>query len=144
MVWTFLVNNVFHFMTVSLNVLIKHQNEATDSQTLTGIILISLTLVLPLIGWLSDSYLGRYKVVRYSTWIMWISMIALAVWYTVDEYVIGEYLSNYKRIRIAIYLILCIVLRISFGGFHANVVQLGIDQLIDASSVEITTFILCQ
>ena len=79
-------------MTVSSNALIKHQNEVTDSQSLTGIILISLTLVLPIIGCLSDSYLGRYKVARYSTWIMWISMIVLAVWYILDEYyVVGEY-----------------------------------------------------
>ena len=140
--WSFLVNSVFHFLTIGPNLLVPDKNEETYFGAPVTLILLSVTLIFPLLGWLSDSYLGRYKVVRYSTWIMWISMIVLAVWYILDEYyVVGEYLSNYKRIRIAIYLIFCVVLGVGLGGFNANVVQLGIDQLIDASSAEITSFI---
>ena len=39
---------------------------------------IACSFILPLAGWLADVYLGRYRVIRWSMWIMWIaSMLAL-------------------------------------------------------------------
>ena len=133
--WSCLVNNVFQFLVVGSKTLSHNQNEVSHFPS--GIILISLALLFPLGGWLADSYLGRYKVVRYSTWIMWISIITMTVWCILDEYVIGEH----NNTRVAIDVVLCIVLGIGLGGFQANIVQLGIDQLTDASSTEITSFI---
>ena len=36
------------------------------------------------------------------------------------------------------------IIAIGFGGFQANIIQFGIDQLHDASTNEIASFILCK
>ena len=107
---------MIQFLIIDSKTLSHNQNEVSPSPA--GIILISLALLFPIGGWLADSYLGRYKVVRYSTWIMWISIITMIVWCILDEYVIGESnLPNHNNTRMAIDIVLCIVLGIAFVDF---------------------------
>ena len=138
--WSYLVNSVLHFLTIAPELLMDDENGEAHSGP-AFIILLSMTLIFPLVGWLSDSYLGKYKVVHYSTWIMWISMILLIMWTMLSEYAIGEYLSDHSKIRTATVIIFCVFLGIGLVGLHSNIVQLGIDQLFDATSTEITSFI---
>ena len=137
-IWSFLVNYVFHFLIIGPNTFIHGRNYFPS-----GIIFISLALLFPVGGWLADSYLGRYKVVRYSMWIMWITIVTMIVWCILEEYAIGEYLLDHNNTRMGIGIVFCVVLGIGLGGFQASIVQLGIDQLTDASSTEITYFITC-
>ena len=138
--WSYLVNSVFHFLTVGPNLLLLDENEEIYSGV-PQIILLSMTLIFPLVSWLSDSYLGKYKAVRYSTWIMWIATITFITCHLLNEYAIGGHLSDHTNIRIATLIIFCTILGIGLVGFHSNIVQLGIDQLFDATSIEITSFI---
>ena len=141
-IWSYLVNSVFHafhYATVSYSKSLSNHNEMPP--TPTAIILISLTLLFPVGGWLADSYLGRHKTIRYSTWIMWISVILITLWEILNKYVISEYLSKLAEIKVPILVILYVLLGIGLVGFQANIIQLGIDQLRDASSMEITSFI---
>ena len=135
--WSYLVNSVFHFLTIGPNLLESKKNYSGTPL----IILASMTLIFPLVGCLSDSYLGRYKVVRYSTWIMWISMLVLITGHTLNEYAIGGHLSGHAKIETATFIVFCIILGIGLVGFHSIIIQLGIDQLSDATSAEITSFI---
>ena len=44
---------------------------------LEGVHFIALLFTLPIAGWLVDVYLGRYKVIQWSMWIVWVgSMLA--------------------------------------------------------------------
>ena len=95
--------------------------------------LITWSLTIPLLGWLADVRIGRHNLIRWSIWIMWIG-IMLA---TVSSVVASFVTFDTKIITIA----LLTVASAGFGGHQANVIQYGLDQLQDASTDEITSFI---
>ena len=145
-VWSFLVNSVFHFVTLGLQLKTSSSSASMDDEYShridhsppTGIILIGSSLFFPIGGWLADSYLGRHKTIRYSTWIMWIAILMTTVYQILTDLSVIEVSSD---VSVAIFAVLYIFLCIGLGGFQANIIQLGIDQLTEASSTEITSFI---
>ena len=142
-VWSFMVNSVFHFLMFGLPLLLAKSPETTTGGSSgpgpAGIVLIFLALLFPLGGWLADSYLGRHKMIRYSTWLMWVSIITMIVWYLLCNFAFGGHLSS--EVQVAVNVVLNVGLGLGLEGFQANIIQLGIDQLTEASSVEITSFI---
>ena len=98
--------------------------------------LIAWLFITPFAGWLTDVRFGRYKVIRWSIWIMWIgSMLA-----TVNSIVASVLENNYPIIKITT-IVTGFAMAIGFGGYQANGIQFGLDQLQDASTNEITAFI---
>ena len=99
---------------------------------------VTLGLTLSIAGWIADVCFGRYKVIYWSMWIMWAALMLATVSSvlarTVDSYTsnIHSYLSG----------VLWTIMAIGYGGFQANIIQFGFDQLYDASTNEITSFIL--
>ena len=93
-------------------------------------------LTLPIAGWLADVYLGRYKVIRWSILIMWIASLLV-----VASSMLSQLVDGYYSIEYYIHIILLLMMSFAFGGYQANVVLFGIDQLQDASTDEITSFI---
>ena len=93
---------------------------------------IPIGIVLPFTGWLADVYFSRYKVLLGSIGMMWTSAALLTI-ILVIEYFFS--FTNY------IQLALLATLGFGYGCFQANIIQFGIDQLTDASSVEILSFI---
>lgn len=130
--WSFLVSHVYYLLRSGNN---ENKYENSLSVSVNGIILLSSTLLFPIYGWLADRRLGRYKTVHYSMWIMWIT----AVLATFAESLSATYDAN---IKVWVFRSLCIVMTVAFGAFQSNIIQLGIDQLIDASASEIKSFIL--
>ena len=131
-IWSFLVSSVFHFVRAGYQ-----KNLTEDYVSLGAIVLVLSALLFPIGGWMADAYIGRYRMIHYSTWIMWIGIISIVtgevcacVNTTYDE-TIKEYV---------IYTMFA-VMAIGLGGFQSNILQLGVDQLTDASSIEITSFI---
>ena len=103
-----------------------------------GVVVISGTLLFPIGGWLADAHLGRYKTVHYSMLIMWIGAILV----TVGE-IIAEFSGTYSdHIKMWVYRVICIIVFAGLVGFLSNTVQLGTDQLFNASASEISSFIL--
>ena len=99
--------------------------------------LIPFGITTAIAGWLTDAFIGRYKVIRCSVWIMWLFMIIATVSAIVEQ--LNEVYHHYdKAIRPALF---CPV-SIGLGGFQANIVQFGLDQLHDPSTTEITSFII--
>ncbi len=97
---------------------------------------IALGLTLPFAGWLADIHFGRYKVIRWSMWIMWITSMLITVNSVTEQFVPGRH-NTFKLTS----QILAFILTIGLGGYHANIIQFGLDQLQDASTTEITAFI---
>ena len=101
---------------------------------------VALGLTLSIAGWMADIRFGRYKVISWSMWIMWAALV-LATVNSVLARTVDSYTSN---IHVHSYVngVLWTIAAIGFGGFQANAIQFGIDQLHDASTDEIASFIL--
>ena len=124
LVWNNLVLSVFYYLSMRPHVI--HPPWHMYS--------ITWALSLPMAGWLADVYLGRYKEICWSILIMWIASVLV-----VASSVLSQLVEHYNRKYITI--ILLIIMSIGFGGYQANIVLFGIDQLQDASTDEITSFI---
>ena len=97
---------------------------------------IAWLFIIPFAGWFADIQLGRYKVICWSIRLMWIaSMLA-----TINSAVASALENDYKITKI-ITTATGFVMAIGFGGYQANVLQFGLDQLQDASTTELTAFI---
>ncbi len=93
-------------------------------------------LSLPIAGCLADVCLGRYKIIRWSILMMWIASVLV-----VTSSVLSQFVESYHHISNYVTAVLLIILCIAFGAYQANIVLFGIDQLQDASTDEITSFI---
>ena len=67
---------------------------------------------------------------------MWIASVLATV-----SSVVAQMVNSYQYFHISISLALLIIASAGLGGYWANVIQFGLDQLQDASTVEITAFI---
>ena len=125
-VWSYLVLSIYYY---GEHVAATYCSDATY---LTLVAVIGLTM--PLAGWLADVRFGRYKVLSCSLWVMWITSILLAATLTIAE--VTE--LRYKEIPI---IALLVILAVGCGGFQANILQFGIDQLHDASASQLKSFV---
>ena len=122
--WNYLIVCVFYYLSTYASP--KELQKFQKIKVVWGI-------TLPFAGWLADVYLGWYKVIHWNIWIMWVaSMLATA------SSVVTQLVNVTKNIA----LVLHIIMAIGFGGYQANVIQFGTDQLHDASTDEITSFII--
>ena len=70
---------------------------------------------------------------------MWTSSILLSARLAVKQLVDSQ--NESKDIWHILFLVLILPLGIGYRGFQANMIQFGVDQLTDASSDEITSFV---
>ena len=127
LLWSFMVMGVFNYLRNSL-LAPYHESVGTSVITIIGV-------TLPIAGWLADVQFGRYRVMRCSIWTMWISSVLLTTVYVVFSFI--ECSLTLKILTI----LLAIILAFGIGGFQAIIIQFGIDQLNDASTTEITSFV---
>ena len=121
-IWNYLVTSLVHYLA----------SYASDYKPYY----IACSFILPFAGWLADVYLGRYRVIRWSMWIMWIASVLATV-----SSVVAQMVNSYQHLHTSISLALLIIASVGLGGYWANVIQFGLDQLQDASTTEITAFI---
>ena len=126
LVWNFLVTTVFYYMQY------KSFEDYSNCSICNQLIPIPAGLVILFAGWLADVYFERYKVLRWSIIIMWISSLLLTTTFVIEKIVT---FTNYYQ------LVFLASLGIGYGMFQANIIQFGIDQLTDASTDEIISFI---
>ena len=137
LVWNYFILITIHFL-VSKNARILDIKTPIDGNySRIGIILIGMGIFYPLAGWLADVHFGRYKTLRCSVWIMWIGIML-----TTTMVIITKFHENTKT-DISKAIVLCyLVMVVGLSGFQANIIQFGVDQLIDASSEEIRAFLI--
>ena len=90
-------------------------------------------LLSPVIGWISDVYWGRYKMIQRSSFMTWLAAIGTLSLI----FVINDSLLIHNVITEALTIILLVILLFSVGGLQ---IQFGVDQLPDASSADIVSF----
>ena len=87
------------------------------------------------IALVADIYLGRYKVIQYSMRLLWIAVIASNTIIALQYYVVKNAATS------SIFIVFTTIGYAGSAGIIVNSLQFGIDQLTDASSSEITSYI---
>ena len=118
------------FIVVNKNNLLEVKGDSYHSYGIFG----TTTLLYPIFGWIADVYWGRYRMIRRSLWVMWLTAIAFCL----ASFIPDD--SQHALIRKICTIALFTVMSSSLGGLLANILQFGIDQLPDASSSDIISF----
>ena len=93
----------------------------------------------PLIGLLADIKLTRYQMICLSCWILFVSYAILSL---LSILVSTDTIILYRNIPVDVALVLTLLLAIvGKGMFESTVIQFGTDQMIEASSNQLSTFI---
>ena len=91
----------------------------------------------PIAGWLADVYIGRYQFIHCSLTVTWSGIIATNVYYLIDEH----FFRFPSTAETSLQVVLTIVIGLGLAGIIANSMLFGLDQLIDASSSDICSYI---
>ena len=126
LIWSYCISSLYFY--------ISYNASRVYSYLVFAMLQISVGFMIPLAGWLADIRFGRYKVIRFSMCTMWISLLLLTISLIVLQSLDLHNLSKVLHLFL-------VPLALGYGGFQANIIQFGVDQLCDASSSEIKTFI---
>ena len=131
LIWSFLGFSVYHYFTMN-----KISRDPTYHKINPGE-KIAIVLLLPVGGWLADAFFGRYRVICFGLWTMWFGAMLNGF-----SLVIGKVIETYGSYGDPwVSLFSKVIMGAGLGAYLANIVQFGVDQLIDASSTEIISFI---
>ena len=128
LIWNYLITSLLH-------ILLYNINRGREYESI--VYMLSFGLTLPVAGWLADARIGRYKVIRCSIWIMWIAIVLATA-----SSVMAQLVDGYSTINTKILIALFLLTAIGLGAYQANIIQFGLDQLYDASTTEIKSFIV--
>ena len=135
LIWSFLGISVYHYYTLSGT---RNPIQPKIQSLLDPGEIMAAGIFLPIGGWLADAYFGRYKVILCGMWTMWLGAMLNGV-----SFVIGRMVTLYGDCGDPwVSLFSKIVMGAGFGVFQANIIQFGIDQLSEASSMDIISFII--
>ena len=126
LIWSYCISSLYFY--------ISYNASRVYSYLVFAMLQISVGFMIPLAGWLADIRFGRYKVIHFSVCTMWISSLLLTA-----SLIILQSLDLHNLSKV-LHLFL-LPLGVGYGGFQANIIQFGVDQLCDASSTEIKTFV---
>ncbi|KAL5515225.1 hypothetical protein EMCRGX_G000361 [Ephydatia muelleri] len=98
-------------------------------------------LFYPLAGWLADARYGRHRVIQISLWCMWAGECVLSVTLLLFE-LCRSYSTTYHDMFIYfLFPVAFVIINVGVAGFQANIIQFGIDQMVDASGDQMSAFI---
>ena len=104
-----------------------------------------LTLFYPLGAFIADVYVGRFKTLLASLWLIWVASLVTSVgavtFYMASTQSDSGLLDAIKVPFIVLGSIFGLMMAVGLAGFKANVVQFGADQLLEAPGEELSFFI---
>ena len=128
--WNFLTAMVYWYFTY-----LCFKGGILIHKTIPGILLYAITV--PLAGWLADACIGRYRVIQCSFLLLW-----AAITLDTANRVITKIVNSYQSINTVVSQVMYGAMGIGYGGLVSTTIQFGIDQLYDASTNEISAFIM--
>ena len=137
LIWSCLVSGSFQ-STVELTTEGLPVVKSIEVQQQVVFILMLYAIFCPFAGWLADVYFGRYKVMRAGLWLMWVGSIAGVLAQIIKLELSGTGNTLYYSVTHAL---AAIVFIIGHSAFIVNTLPFGTDQMLDASTEEISAFI---
>ena len=96
-------------------------------------------LLYPLFGLLADLVFSRYKVIVVGCLTMSLGLAGAAVYASIDIFIYKDY--GYNKVALVVGMILLAAVIGSLGMIDANVLQFGMDQLLEASGNQLSKFV---
>ncbi len=146
LVWNFLIfSSVSGIYSILLKSIVEHVDFVPSSYawtlTVVSIVRAIVWIAYPLVGWLADTYFGRYHTLVYGMWIMWAGSLVLLVC-AVVVYIHSDNTQIDRILYLGVYPVLFIAVSIGLAGFQAIVIPFGTDQMPGGSSDQLAAFIL--
>ena len=88
-------------------------------------------LLFPLFGWIADAWVGRYNMLHFSMWFLWLGYGLLTFLFSLDNHI------TWNRYLLPVWMI---VINIGSAAFQANAVPFGADQIMYGTSEHISSF----
>ena len=112
--------------------------DATIRNTFYGLALTILGVLFPLIGWLTDTIIGRERAINFSLWSCWCGILLQCISYCIQYGTCGlpVNIAKYGISGVAL-----LLLTIGFAGFFTNIPAYGLDQLRDKPNTHARAFI---
>ena len=137
LLWTMLVGAVYH---AAIGIVLMFLIHATPilllGVSLPFVILYSFVVIVfifyPVNGFIADVYCGRFRMIAISLSVILISLITFLSFFMIFFYVSVP--NNVKPFLFVIVGLVLFITVLGIGGFSANIIQFGLDQLIDAPS----------
>ena len=155
--WTAVVGAVYNLVLllavvgVDTNPLFSYDISISANECLPYVILAFISLFYPLSGFITDVCCGRLKVVAVSlcfilTFVLLICFSTIVVLtgrsHSLTSDMIFKFHETKEIIVFTLILVSLIIFFIGLAGYQANMIQLGLDQLFEASSQYLSLFIL--
>ena len=104
----------------------------------------TLFLIYPLVGHLTDVYLTRYRSLKWSFGLLMFTTLASVVYYSIIDFTVSnlfKLLIFHHHQTAVISAVILVVYIIGLGFFKANAIQFGLDQLLEAPTPKLISFI---
>ena len=96
-------------------------------------------LLYPVSGWIAEVHFSNFKMIKWSFVIVMISLMAGVLYSAVSVFIAQQVALNSFNIAFAVvYLLMSTV---GLGMFESNAIQFGMDQMLEASSEQLSSFI---
>ena len=147
LLWNFLVQMgysgiVYGSAVMIFNSLINRDFGVVVNSLIGAYGLIGLTFMLyPIGGLIADLRYGRYKVIKLSLINNWVGAIIMSVLGVLLSAKVYSHALALKVANSVGVILLAVLFGLGIGGFQSNAVQFGLDQLLDASSEELSLFL---
>lgn len=99
-------------------------------------------VMFPVVGWLADVWIGRYRMAHIGLWLLWIGYAAVTLVFAIEYATDTDNFGKPGAIR---YLLpICfLVINLGSASFQANAIPFGADQIAHRSSDELSSYFYC-
>ena len=112
---------------------------STDNAAVPVIVYISTIILYSILGIFADTFIGRYRLIQFSLWIQWITVLMSTLVTAMSGYLIEVH--DHEWVQSLLLSILRIMELLGLSTFQVVAIQFGTDQLQGAPSDYLSAFI---
>lgn len=94
-------------------------------------------LLFPIAGWIADAWMGQYRMIHLSLWLLWFGYAAMAIMYSISDFPSVRH-YNYYTLPL-----LFVIVSIGSAGFQASAIPFGANLIMYKTSQELSSYFHC-